>query len=76
MQQHAGEQSIAEPVAYGIDQAVQATGIGRTGLYEAIRSGQLRARKYGKRTLILAPDLGAFLSSLPEKATREHAVTP
>ena len=44
---------------------VYVAGIGRTKLYEAIGAGQLEARKYGKRTLILRDDLRRFLTSLP-----------
>ena len=40
--------------------------IGRTRTYAAIKNRQLRARKYGKRTIILAEDGRAFLASLPE----------
>jgi excisionase family DNA binding protein len=40
-------------------------GIGRTKIYEAISSGELVARKCGKRTLILRTDLQEFLSDLP-----------
>jgi excisionase family DNA binding protein len=39
--------------------------LGKTKLYEAIKSGELKARKAGKRTLILADDLRHYLSSLP-----------
>ena len=42
--------------------AADETGLGRDGVYEAIRSGQLK----GRRTLILDEDLTAFLRSLPE----------
>ena len=41
-------------------------GIGRTKIYEAISSGALKARKFGKRRLILRSDLHAFLAALPE----------
>lgn len=51
--------------AYTIAEAVFATGVGRTALYEANSNGRLPFRKYGKRTLILADDLDAFLTSLP-----------
>jgi excisionase family DNA binding protein len=51
--------------AFSIDEASATTGIGRTKLYEAILSGRLKARKYGKRTLILKDDLRQFLESLP-----------
>ena len=42
------------------------SGIGRTKLYEAIGEGQLTARKYGSRTIVLRRDLLRFLASLPE----------
>jgi excisionase family DNA binding protein len=48
-----------------IAEACTVAGIGRTKIYQAIASGQLTARKYGKRTIILRRDLQAFLSALP-----------
>jgi excisionase family DNA binding protein len=54
--------------ALTIDEAAARIGIGRDGVYRAINEGLLRARKFGKRTLILARDLDAFLDSLPELA--------
>jgi excisionase family DNA binding protein len=41
------------------------SGLGRTRLYEAMASGALKARKFGKRRIILRTDLMAFLASLP-----------
>lgn len=57
-------------IALSIGQACQATSIGRTALYQAIGSGQLRTRKLGKRTLILRDDLEAFLAALPSERER------
>jgi excisionase family DNA binding protein len=48
-----------------IADACTISGIGRTKIYQAIAQGQLVARKYGKRTLILRTDLQAFLTNLP-----------
>ena len=45
--------------------ASRIAGIGRTKLYEAIAAGSLKARKYGKRTIVLRSDLQAFLAALP-----------
>ena len=42
------------------------SGIGRTKLYEAIADGQLTARKYGSRTIVLRGELLRFLTALPE----------
>ena len=43
--------------------------IGRTLAYELIKSGELRAVKCGKRTLILSTDARAWERSLPALLT-------
>lgn len=53
-----------------IQEAIDATGIGRTKLYEILKSGQLPAKKLGKRTLILSADVEAFLSGLKNYPTQ------
>jgi excisionase family DNA binding protein len=56
---------MTEPFAYTIAEACAVARIGRTALYEAIRSGDLRARKRGRRTLVVRDDLKKFIESLP-----------
>jgi excisionase family DNA binding protein len=56
------------PEALSIDQACAIAGIGRTKIYQAINDGHLKARKYGKRTLILRSELHEFLANLPSAA--------
>ena len=56
---------LAKQLAFNISEAGQAANTGRTAIYEAIRSGELRAVKRGRRTLILADDLRRWLESLP-----------
>ena len=53
------------PLAYSISEACSVARAGRTSLYEAIRSGALRAVKRGRRTIVLADDLRRYLNSLP-----------
>ena len=55
----------ARRAAYTIKEVCALTGLGRDGVYRAINEGRLRARKFGKRTLILDPDLYGFLEALP-----------
>ncbi len=53
-------------LAYTIEETVEAGAGSRTKVYEAINAGTLKARKRGKRTIILHDDLQRFLESLPE----------
>ncbi len=54
-------------LAVTVQRACELTGIGRTKIFEPIRLGQLPARKCGRRTLILIPDLVRLLESLPQR---------
>lgn len=58
------EPAIGMQLALSIKEATAATGIGRTKLYQLINSGEIKARKMGKKTIILKDDLESFLSNL------------
>lgn len=60
-------------LAYTIDQAVDQGAGSRTIVYEAINAGTLKAKKRGKRTIILADDLIAYLEALPDFPNRAVA---
>ena len=42
--------------------------IGRTSLYAAVKRGELKPIKFGKKTLFLAADLAAFIARLSRVA--------
>jgi excisionase family DNA binding protein len=62
-----------EPIALTIGEAVAVSRTSRTAIYAALKRGELQARKRGKRTLILASDLRAWLENLPRLETRPAA---
>ncbi len=51
----------ASRLAYGIEDAADAVGLSRSRLYELIAAGEIGACKVGKRTIIPAAELTAFL---------------
>ena len=55
-----------EKLAYTIEEAVGEGAGSRTIIYEAINAGKLKAKKRGKRTIILANDLIEYLEALPD----------
>ena len=59
--------------AYSIRQVREVTGFCNEKVYRHIRSGELIARKAGRRTLVLAEDLDRFLQFLPTLKLRETA---
>ena len=54
------------PDALSISEACEMASVGRSTIYTAIAEGSLKARKLGRRTLILRDDLSHFLVALPE----------
>lgn len=60
-----GDPSTDDQLALGIDEVCRLTGLGRTSIYSAIAIGDLVARKFGRRTVVLAADLQTFLAKLP-----------
>ena len=55
-----------EKMAFTIPEAVKAGAGSRSVIYENIKSGAIKARKRGRRTVILAADLAQYLESLPD----------
>jgi hypothetical protein len=51
--------------AYTIEELVSVGPLGRSTIYKAIAARKLIAKKYGRRTFVLAQDWEAFLRALP-----------
>ena len=52
-------------LAFSVAEVAEITGLSRSTIYEAIITGELPAKKRGRRRLILAGDLETFLKGLP-----------
>jgi hypothetical protein len=59
-----------EPLALPLARATLVSGLSRSELYRRLAAGDLQAVKAGKRTLILAASLRAYLAGLPPAAFR------
>lgn len=58
----------SQPMAYTVNQALAIANCGRTKFYEEITAGRIKTKRLGRRVLIRAEDLKAWLDSLPEAA--------
>jgi excisionase family DNA binding protein len=53
-------------IAFSIADAVANSTASRSEIYRALQRGELRAKKLGKRTIILRDDFAAYLAALPD----------
>ncbi len=70
---------INDKISYRIDEAVKASGLGRSFLYERIAEGALRSVKVGGRRLIMRRDLLEFIdggSSVKPSAPPAPTIKP
>lgn len=54
-----------KPIAYSVSDVLKMIGISRTTLYQLVKTGKIRVRKVGTRSVILSKDLEDWLQSLP-----------
>ncbi|HQT63437.1 MAG: hypothetical protein B7Z75_10820 [Acidocella sp. 20-57-95] len=55
-----------QTIALTIEDTVKTSGLARSRIYELMGTGELIARKAGRRTLIMADSLRAYLENLPQ----------
>ena len=63
--------NLPDRAAFSVAEVCAQTGIGRDTVYNAIRSGQLSARRLGRRMIVTPKDLERFLVSLPKAGTSQ-----
>ncbi len=49
--------------AYTVNETIEILSIGRTSVYELVKTGELPPLKFGKKTLFATPDIVALLES-------------
>ena len=64
---------MEDRLLYRVPEVAVILNISRSKVYELIRSGELRAKKLGSKTLILAEDANAFLANLPDMRADQAA---
>jgi excisionase family DNA binding protein len=57
-----GRTLVSEPITVRVQDAIRMTGIGRTKLYALIGSGEIKALKVGRCTLITVESLRELLA--------------
>ena len=60
-------------VAYAVNETLELLSIGRTALYAAVKRGDLKRVKFGKKTLFYAADLAAFLTRLRQLSETDES---
>lgn len=63
-------------LALSIADVARLTNVCRDKIYQAIKAGDLPARKMGARTLVLRTDLDSYLASLPRLKLRPPSAAP
>jgi excisionase family DNA binding protein len=61
---------LLEPVALTLEQAAEATGVGRRTIINAVSRGELQAHKLGSLTRIAPDELRRWIKSLPRAPFR------
>jgi hypothetical protein len=63
-------------LCYSPDEIPRATGgaISRTRVYAAMKSGRLRAKRDGRRTIITADELRRYIAALPDREQRKNGL--
>ena len=56
---------LSERPTLTVDEFCKMVGIGRSTFYKAVGAGDLKVRKYGKRTFITQEEMKRFVDNMP-----------
>ena len=64
---------MVEKVGYSVEETVQATGLGRSTVYELLGSGELESIKVGRRRIVPADAIAQFMNAKRAAAQENRA---
>jgi len=64
------QEALFAPLSVSVEEAARLVGHSRSGIYEVIASGDLKAFKLGKRRLILMTELRAWIERAAKAGAR------
>jgi excisionase family DNA binding protein len=62
--------SVSTPLSVSVEEAARLVGHSRSGIYEVIAQGELKAFKLGKRRLILMTELKSWIERAAQVGAR------
>ncbi|MCK9691879.1 helix-turn-helix domain-containing protein [Pseudomonas syringae] len=62
--------SVSSPLSVSVEEAARIVGYSRSGIYEVIAKGELKAFKLGKRRLILMAELKTWIERAAKAGAR------
>jgi hypothetical protein len=68
------EISESDRLGYKVPSAAKKADLSETRLWDDIRRGNLRAKKAGRCTIILADELRRYLNNLPDRTPQQQSV--
>jgi excisionase family DNA binding protein len=64
---HQRSRKMNRCIGYSPEEASKLVSMGRTKIFQEIKDGRLKARKMGRKTIILDDDLREYARNLPER---------
>jgi excisionase family DNA binding protein len=64
---------LSERPTLTVDEFCEMIGFGRSTFYKAVEAGDIKVRKYGKRTFVTQEERKRFVENLPAGSTKPRA---
>jgi excisionase family DNA binding protein len=64
---------LSERPTLTVDEFCEMIGFGRSTFYKAVEAGDIKVRKYGKRTFVTQEERKRFVDNMPAGSTKPRA---